>query len=214
MPSTDREEIEALKQKIQRLEELLEQERYGARNNLTARLSDLEEGLDRYRNEVGADVKSAFRGLQGIWHHVGALERRARLHDERIDDLVDANQATRDDVEILQKRVIEIDDSSMLLEERLDALSPPENPTSTDRPTSPSMQNNTDRSMGISAEPIRQDTPLHVLPELDESKSLSLPHIEPLDDVATSKAWSVHVSLLPTASLPFPFEKDTAAYSV
>ena len=35
---------------------------------------------------------------------------------------------------------------------------------------------------------------------------------QPIDNDVVSKSWTVHVSLLPQASQPFPFEKDTLAY--
>ena len=125
---TEREEIEGLKLQVQRLEELLEQERDGVKHKLTTRLGELEEHVDKCKAEMESEVKTAYRGIEGLWHNIATLQRQARQHDDRIDALVDANQATQDDVQALQKRVIEVDDASMLLEERMDSLTPPLDP--------------------------------------------------------------------------------------
>jgi hypothetical protein len=186
---TEREEIEGLKLQVQRLEELLEQERDGVKHKLTTRLGELEEHVDKCKAEMESEVKTAYRGIEGLWHNVATLQRQARLHDDRIDALVDANQATQDDMQALQKRVIEVDDASMLLEERMDSLTPPLDPIkiqSKQKTSSPSAGNKK-----------REDT---------------MNEIQPIDNDVVSKSWTVHVSLLPQASQPFPFEKDTLAY--
>lgn len=212
--STDREEIEALKQKIQRLEDLLEQERYGTRNSLAARLCDLEEVVDKNRSDVSTEVKAAYRGLEGLWHHIGTLQRRARVYDDRIEALVDSNQATQDDVQALQKRVIEIDDSSMMLEERLDTLAPAEQSLHPNHASSGSILVETEYSLEPDAESTEQTESLHKTAKLDTREDRSLVQVQRTQAVSVSKVWTVHVSLLPTASQPFPFERDTAAYSV
>jgi len=53
--------------------------------------------------------------------------------------------------------------------------------------------------------------PLHI------NTNLNQPHIQTFrartaSVGASSRAWTVHISLLPTSEQPFPFEKDTAAY--
>jgi hypothetical protein len=186
---TEREEIEGLKLQVQRLEELLEQERDGVKHKLTTRLGELEEHVDKCKAEMESEVKTAYRGIEGLWHNVATLQRQARLHDDRIDALVDANQATQDDMQALQKRVIEVDDASMLLEERMDSLTPPLDPIkiqSKQKTSSPSTGNKK-----------RED---------------AMNETQPIDNDVVSKSWTVHVSLLPQASQPFPFEKDTLAY--
>jgi hypothetical protein len=191
---TDKEEIEALKQKVQRLEDMLEHERYGNRNSLTTRLSELEEMFDRYKTDMDSEVKTAYRGIGGLWHNVGALQRRSQYYDDRIDSLVDANQATRDDIRTLQKRVIEIDDSSMELEERLDVLAPSKKSIDVE-----------ERTSSLLSDVQGEEDSCNAQMTLDGGLS---------NEISVSRAWTVHVSLLPKASQPFPFEKDTAAYSV
>jgi hypothetical protein len=184
---SEREEIEALKQKVLRLEEVIEREGFGLRSNLASRLSDLEELVDKCKADMEFEIKTAYRGIEGLWHNIGSLQRRARAFDDRIDSLVDTNQDVQDDVRALQKRVIEVDDATMLLEERIDAsLSPNTIASSSSSPTS------------ASAPRVNGEQPPPQLPNTE--------------DKTIAKTWTVHVSLLPMASQPFPFEKDTQKY--
>ena len=186
--SSEREEIEALKQKVQRLEERLEHENTGTKHSLTTRLSELEELVDKCKAEMESEMKNAYRGIEGLWHNVATLQRQARFHDDRIDALMDASQAMQDDVRTLQTRVIEVDDASMVLEERIDSLS--------------SAGPGTGRSKRMSTSPSTSNA------TADNSET----EIQPPAAKSGSQAWTVHVSLLPKASQPFPFEKDTIAY--
>ncbi len=185
---TEREEIEGLKLQVQRLEQLLEQERDGIKQKLTTRLGELEEYVDKCKAEMESEVKTAYRGIEGLWHNVATLQRHARQHDDRIDALVDANQATQDDMQALQKRVIEVDDASMLLEERIDSLTP----------LDPARLRRKHKS----------SSPATGVMKIEDTMN----ETQPIDNDIVSKSWTAHVSLLPQASQPFPFEKDTVAY--
>lgn len=180
----DKEEIEALRTRIRQLEGLLERE-IEAKNTLAVRVSALEEYNDRGKAEVDFEIKNAYRGIEGLWRHFGMLDKRTRSHDDRIDALMDAGHATQQDIRNLQTRLIEVDDASMLLEDRLDSI------TSMTRydgiPTSPRINDET-YSQRRSRRP-------------RSSQRSNAP-----------KGWTVHISLMPTASQPFPFEKDTMAY--
>jgi len=183
--SADRKEIEALKVKVHELEQRLEEERHEARVSLTSRLSELEDVVDKCKAEMEMDMKNAYRGIEGLWQNVGTLQKHVRSHDDRIDAVIDANQATQDDVRTLRNRVIALDDASMLLEDRVDSLTDRDPATNTG---------------AVTRAPIA-DTGLLVVTRRMSS-----------EDFDVSRAWTVHISLLPTASQPFPFEKDTMAY--
>lgn len=185
--STVREEIEGLKQQIQRLQELLEQERESVKFSLTTRLGELEEHVDKCKAEIESEIKTAYRGIEGLWHNIAKLQRQARSHDDRIDALADTSQAIQDDVQALQKRIIEVDDASMLLEERLDSLAP-------------------------DLTRLRHKQSSSSPPASDAKEAGALNETQPIDNEIVSKSWTAHVSLLPKASRPFPFEKDTLAY--
>src|SRR5204863_63561 len=126
---------------------------------------------------------------EGIWQNIATLQRHVRSHDDRIDALVDANQATHDDIKTLQARVIEIDDASMLLEERIDNLA----------------SNDSDASRALRTASLQ--APRGAIADSSDTQA------QQATENSGSQAWTVHVSLLPGASQPFPFEKDTIAYN-
>lgn len=158
-----------------------------ARGKLASRLTDLEELVDKCKAEMESEIKAAYRDIEGLWHNIGALQRRAKSFDDRIESLIDADQATRDDIRTLKKRVMEVDDAAMLLEERIDALSSLDNAAWTS-PTS------------------------NASSALSGTEELFSAQAQHSTDGATTMTWTVHVSLLPMASQPFPFEKDTRKY--
>lgn len=178
---TAKEELESLKSKVENLERLLERE-LEAKNTLVVRVSNLEEYNDNTKGELESEMKAAYRGMEGLWRHVGVLDRRSKTHEERIENLMDVTHGTRQDVHHLQDRLVEVDDASMALEERLDSVAPVFRPRDTSNSRS---------------EMYRQ--PLSRRPR---SSQRSHAHRE----------WTVHISLMPTSSQPFPFEKDTIAY--
>jgi hypothetical protein len=113
--SVERHELEALKEKINVLETELDRERHGGRGGLVERLGRLEELVDKSRTESDAEIKNLYRGIGGLWHNVGVLNKRTPYYDDHIEGLVD-------DVQRIRNRLIEIDDASMRVEDRVDAL--------------------------------------------------------------------------------------------
>lgn len=210
----DRQELNALKQKISLLEEELNRERYGGRDGLVDRIGQLEEVVDRSKAENETEVKALYRGISSLWHNVGVLNKRARYYDDQIEGLAD-------DVQRMQNRLIEVDDASMHLEDRVEAL----------EDTTPVASTRGRQRRRASTPPTRdldtisdcatsREEPLP-LPQVDPRLHLQL--IMPVEpsrirssseatNTSESKAWTVHISLLPTSSQPFPFEKDTTAY--
>ena len=181
----DKEEVETMKARIVLLEKLLDRERE-AKNYLTVRVSALEEHNEKGRFDADSEIRNVYRGIEGLWRHFGALDRRARYHDDCIDALMDTSHAAQDDIKNVQSRIIDLDDASMILEDRVDNL------------TSPHLRlEDTPPSRRPSTTPPRQ-------PRSRRSRSSQRSN--------RSKAWTVHISLMPTASQPFPFEKDTMAY--
>jgi hypothetical protein len=211
--SVERHELEALREKINLLETELDRERHGGRGGLVDRLGRLEEQLDKNKTENDAELKNLYRGIGGLWHNVGVLNKRTPYYDDHIEGLVD-------DVQRIGNRLIEIDDASMRVEDRVDALE-----TSSTTPvasmrsrrrrasTPPSVLDPlTDYTFKSEEKSPDSRIPLRILTTTEE-----LPHIQSFRErVASvgsgSQAWTVHISLLPTLSQPFPFEKDTAAY--
>lgn len=178
-----------MKARIVLLEKLLERERE-AKNHLTVRVSALEEYNEKGRFDADSEIRNVYRGIEGLWRHFGALDRRTRYHDDCIDALMYSSHATQDDIRTVQSRLIDLDDASMILEDRVDGLS-----------STPQRRISNALSRRSSTTPPRQP---HSRRSRSSQRSSQRPH--------RPKSWTVHISLMPTASQPFPFEKDTIAY--
>jgi len=197
----EREEIEALKERIAILEEELDRERNGSRGSLASRLRNVEELVEKSKADMELEMKNAYRGIQGLWQNVGSMQKMTRHYDDRIDALVDANHATQDDMRAMKMHLIEVDDASMRLEDRIDSL---------DLPALDGTTASTSEADDV-VMPVR--APLTVPVSCVGPAEPFTHESHPSQSSATiSNAWTVHVSLLPTASQPFPFEKDTIAY--
>ena len=212
--SVERHELEALKEKINLLETELDRERHGGRGGLVDRLGRLEEQVDKNKTETDAETKNLYRGLSGLWHNVGNLNKRTSYYD-------DHNEALVDDVQGIRNRLIEIDDASMRLEDRVEALE-----TSSTTPvalmrsrrrrasTPPSVLLDPLNDYTLKSEETNHDSsiPLRILTATEEPLHIQSFRERVASVGSGSQAWTVHISLLPTSSQPFPFEKDTAAY--
>ncbi|KAL5326780.1 hypothetical protein ACEPPN_004469 [Leptodophora sp. 'Broadleaf-Isolate-01'] len=217
--SVERRELEALKKKIDMLEEELDRERSGERGGLVDRLGRLEELVDRTRGETESEFKNVYRAQSGLFQHVGILNKRTPYYEDHIEALEDSVQGIRNQME-------EMDDASMRLEDKVDAL---EKSSSLDTsmisrrrkastPPSLRVDNSTEDSvkseesdMSPSPTPRESRFPLHLVMADEASRIRSFR--ERVSSVGSgSQSWTVHVSLLPTSEQPFPFEKDTAAY--
>jgi len=214
--SVERQELDALREKVNMLEEELERERHGGRGGIVDRLGRLEELVDKTKADADTELRSVYRGISGLWQSVDVLNKRTSTFDDHIESL-------DDDVERMRNRLIEIDDASMRVEDRVEALENSTSPISAvvsrrrkaSTPPSPTLDDHSDSS-------VRSDETV-TTPRSEARYSL---HIVRADEVSTiqsfrqrvasvgsgSQAWTVHISLLPTSSQPFPFEKDTAAY--
>lgn len=208
--SVERHELDALREKINLLETELDRERHGGRGGLVERLGLLEELVDNRRTETDTEIKNLYRGIGGLWQNVGALNKRTPYYDDHIEGLVD-------DVQRIRTRLIEIDDASMRVEDRVEAL---ENSSSANTLSFTSRRRKASTPPSVQLDPITdyaiksEEAPRIPLRILTTEEP---PHIQSFRErVASvgsgSQAWTVHISLLPTLSQPFPFEKDTAAY--
>lgn len=215
--TVERQELEALRQKINMLEDELDRERHGGRGGLVDRLGRLEESFEKTKAENETDFKSVYGRIGGLWQHVVVLNKRTPYYDDHIEGLVD-------EVQRISTRLIEVDDASMRVEDRVEALestrTPVQWPVSRRRKAStpPSMIFDT-----MTDSPIKSEE--SVLGSRSDTQTLSHlvmteeapPHVQRFRERVSSvgsgaQSWTVHISLLPTSAQPFPFEKDTAAY--
>jgi hypothetical protein len=175
----------------------------------------LEELVDKTKADTELDLKTVYRGISGLWQRVDVLNKRTLNYD----DLIESQD---DELERLRHRLIDLDDASMHIEDRVEALESSATPLSTvvsrrrraSTPPSP-LDDNSDCS-------VRSDETV-TTSHSETRYSLHQVRAEEISNVQAfrqrvasvgsgSEAWTVHVSLLPASSQPFPFEKDTAAY--
>lgn len=221
--SFEKNELEALKKKVDMLQAELGREKFSARTELVGRIGRLEETVEVQKAEHDADLKHVQRGMSGLWQHVGNLEKRTPYYEDHIEGLVDDVQRLKDDYEKIDARVIEVDDATMRTEDRVDALEQAsvEGPAISRRrkastPPSPGLDDYTEESIksedDMTPSQIGARFPRTIV--LADEQAL---HIQSFRQRVSSvgsgaQSWTVHVSLLPSSSQPFPFEKDTAAY--
>lgn len=214
-------ELSILKKKVDLLEAELVRDKQSSREQLVSRISRLEEKVDFQKTEHDTDVRNVQRGMSGLWQHVGALEKRVTFYDDNIEELVDDVQQLKDGFARVDSRIIEVDDASMRTEDRIDALerASANGPAISRRrkaSTPPGLEDEVEDH-----DPVEEDIPLSPTGGL-WSRSYTLAdeqalHIQSFRQRVSSvgsgaQSWTVHVSLLPSSSQPFPFEKDTAAY--
>ncbi|KAI0472191.1 hypothetical protein GGR56DRAFT_657305 [Xylariaceae sp. FL0804] len=222
-PPPEKTEMDGLRRRIEFLEGQLDRENHsGIGSTLGStlrRLSELEEQIETSRDDAAQEMRDCYRNVNRVWQSVDQLERRQAAmanrsvaHEERLDTHDHLLQSLRD-------RLVDIDDASMALEERVEALEDAD--TAEEAPSEP-------RRSGSLPEPVLSGRPRRLATrrrhpsrqrDAELPRALAMPprDFQPMP-VGSSEAgtmlgpWTVHVSLMPAASQPFPFEKDTNAY--
>jgi len=172
------------------------------------RLSRLEELMDKTKEESEIELKSIYRGISGLWQNVGLLTKHMPYYDDRLEGVVD-------DMQRVRNRLIEIDDASMRVEDRVEVLENSSLGIASASSSRRGRKASTPPPMLPPDDFLREDEKLseHVhLVTADESNQIQAFRERVASVGSGSQAWTVHISLLPTSSQPFPFEKDTAAY--
>ncbi|KAI1253938.1 hypothetical protein MGN70_004333 [Eutypa lata] len=207
-PPPDRTELDILRRRVQVLEEQLDRENQSGigmnLGKLVRRISELEDQVEKNKDEIDQEVKGCYSNVNRTWHSVNELAKQQMIHedrfmayDERLDHQDDTIHRISDRLGVfneatiaLEERVEELEDSdvSMLMPSRFRRGS------SSDSVCSEDNQMNTARRH-------RRPSHSHALTDTPAGRV-----------GRATREWTVHVSLLPTASQPFPFEKDTNAY--
>lgn len=226
----DRQELELLRQRVQQLEELLSRSSE-KENEVVQRVSELEGVVEVRTEEIGQEIKKTYGNLNRAWHSIGELERRSGEWEPRLQGVGGHLKKVDDELRRLHDRQCELNDADLSLEERfLDiaeqmedieddnlatrgrrrrrrtSLSSDPTPTISRSPETTVHQQS--RSTGT---PQRSTTaPISVPTPTTPSRPSSMPFRTAAS--AASECWTVHISLLPMSSLPFPFERNTNAY--
>lgn len=201
-PGQNRAEIETIKQRLQNLEDSAHGNDHDRLDDVVARVSELEETVERNKDDALAELKGSFRNSFAAWQMVEQLQKRMK----DLEDLYQAQsqqiaQATKD-MDDMRNRQLELLDSDEMMEERIEKLesaepllSPPQDASPTD-----SSFDAIQLSTGATPELHRQPNPS------------SIPMTRASSSSASSRPWTIHISLMPSKEQPFPFEKDTTAY--
>lgn len=216
--TVEMQQLDAMRERIQELEEKLNRE--ACRESLVDRLGRLEESIEQRNAEKDAEMKSVYRQLGGLWQNVGQLQKKVPLYDDHIERLDDTMERLDDNMERVREQFTVVEDASMKLEDRVESLENASHPIATLQSrrrrasTPPSLAPDSVLEYEIKSEAgesPRSRPPLHIMTGEEPFRIQTFR--ERVASVGSgSQAWTVHISLLPTSSQPFPFEKDTAAY--
>ncbi|KAK7419988.1 hypothetical protein QQX98_002994 [Neonectria punicea] len=202
-PGKNKAEIETVKQRLQALEESADRTDRDRLSGVVGRISELEETVEANKEETLAEIKGSYRNSFAAWQLVEQLQKQMKdLEDRYLAQSEQIAKAGRE-VEDLRNRQLELLDSDEILEERIEKLesselllSPPQDPAPTDLSLDVFQL-----STGAPTEQYRQHK--HS-PASSTRSSLSS---------GSSRPWTIHISLMPSREQPFPFEKDTTAYT-
>ncbi|KAI1405625.1 hypothetical protein F4819DRAFT_373237 [Hypoxylon fuscum] len=221
-PPLDKTEVDMLRQRVKLLEEQLDRDNDsgfgGALGNVVRRLGDLEEQVEKNKDETSQEMKGCYRNVDRMWQSVTQLEKRQAGYEDRFlmfDEKLDSHDDT---LQRLGDRLMEFDEASMVLEERMDALEEQDSPRIPFRRRRRRSTSGSESSKNSTRAVARQ----YRSPDNYDRSAAAQPASNSVSDsrwgvmegkpVEVTGSWTVHVSLLPTAAQPFPFEKDTNAY--
>lgn len=227
----DRQELELLRQRVQQLEDLLSR---GSEkeNEVVQRVSELEGVVEVRTEEISQEIKKTYGNLNRAWHSIGELERRSGEWESRFQGVGGHLQKVDDELRRLHDRQCELNDADLSLEERFLEMAeqleevdndgsarrgrPRRRTKSTSSDPTPIISRSPEATVqprqhrGSIGTPRSATVPISVTTPVTPSRPPSMP-FRPASSPA-SECWTVHVSLLPISSLPFPFERNTNAY--
>ncbi|KAH7032827.1 uncharacterized protein B0I36DRAFT_101030 [Microdochium trichocladiopsis] len=210
-------EVERLRQRVQALERQLDRDYQGGIGGdlgmIVKRLGELEEMVERHKEEAAADIKGCYRNVSRTWQSIDQVAKRQKLQDTILDERLDDHA---DNISRLDERFRELNEASISLEERIESLEEPRSDMDAPQSTSSSPSQHTYRDPISPIQP-RVDSSRKELHPTLESETRSMTNktrtvVTPSNMTGPVQDWTVHVSLLPSISQPFPFEKDTRAY--
>lgn len=213
----DQAQIEQLIRRVRALEEQLDRENQGGLGSAVSavvnRLGDLEEQYEKSKEDFGQENRSIYRQITSVWQSVDQagkrqveMHNRMAVYDERLEEHDDGMRR-------LERRLMESDDAAIDLEERMDRLEEADQQGHRRRRSSSS---NSRRAVDVldimNTDPQRGRSDSR---EVGRHRTETLPLVPQITTTTAAneaQPWTVHVSLMPMATVAFPFEKDTNAY--
>ncbi|CAM1510268.1 Fc.00g006030.m01.CDS01 [Cosmosporella sp. VM-42] len=202
-PGKNKAEIDAVKERVQQLEDHMLQGEHDRFCSVVSRVSELEETVDKNRDEAVAEIKGSYRNICAAWQLVEQLQKRMKNLEELYQAQTDRMSKTNKEVEELRNRQLELLDSDEILEERIEKLE------SAELLLSPPQDADTGESSLVNTCQVPTFTINEQYRPLTSALTAVVQH-PPLS--SPSSGWTVHISLMPSKVQPFPFEKDTVAY--
>jgi hypothetical protein len=237
--SDQRQELDILKKRIQQLEDQISKGQEDVIEGVVSRLNDVEDHLEKSREEFGEQIKGTYRNVSISWRSIEQVERKTGHQGEQIRLILDKLDAQDKQLATLHAGQMELQDADLSLEERIENL---HDMLEDEEPFQPRTRDRHQRRRSTSDTP-RPSFPLgplgplgdgdavvdgyrrpHRSPEVDHrgqgrgerygQDGIVAPQIpRPVPASARSTgAWTVHISLLPHAFVPMPFERNTNAY--
>ncbi|KAJ9137339.1 Transcription initiation factor TFIIE subunit alpha [Coniochaeta hoffmannii] len=225
-------EMDLLKQRIKELEErwssrdtTVRDREDDANQAMLARVSGLEEELERSREEFSQEIKRAFANSSLAWNSFQHVQRKVEGQELRLNHVMNHLAGVDVSLQRLDDRQLELQDADTYLEERIEhiqeTLDENEKPYTRGRDPRPRH-----RSSSPARAPDCHDRPLVASPgpgpspaNPGHSGASTLGRLAPASQLtrtgsvsAASGIWTVHISLLPHATIPMPFERNTNAY--
>lgn len=251
-------EMDQLKQRIKALEERLANEDRLARDQeddayqtVLARVSGIEELVDRSKEEFSHEIKQVFSHTKLAWGTFQQVQQKVEQQGEQLNQILNRIAEHDSALQRLDNRQLELQDADTYLEERIERIQETlegeddlpitrgrdirprrrsssettRHPNGDDPSADASILSITDPSsasgpgwLGKTSRVRRSSANPGHRRGLDDKSSLAgqpaAPTSMPLAaaSAAASGIWTVHISLLPHATIPMPFERNTNAY--
>lgn len=229
-----RSEIDVLRKRLQKLEDQLSNGHEDLLESVVSRIHSVEDHLDKSREEFENQIKGTYRNVSISWQSINALERRSTQQDDVIRQLTTKLSDYDEQLDRLHAGQMELRDADIGLEERIENLTDmieeddevysarPRERQQRRRSTSDASRPNFPLGVGgavvegsrrphPSADPSPDEPARGGMFAYDGCVTLPTPKPHPASARSTG-AWTVHISLLPHALVPMPFERNTNAY--
>ncbi|CAK7240520.1 MAG: hypothetical protein STHCBS139747_001962 [Sporothrix thermara] len=177
------------------------------------RVSQLEDVVEKIRSESKGDVQEAYQNLGRAWDSITELMHSKKLAESHLRHINDRLQDLDTKVAHIGERQLELVDMDISLEGRIedleelgDRVEALEDVVKLEEKDTLSTMNN--GSHASHAKAIASRTSASVPPAVIAVRTAA----RNFQQASSDELWTVHVSLMPSSTLPFPFERDTNAY--
>ncbi|KAK4137967.1 hypothetical protein BT67DRAFT_484264 [Trichocladium antarcticum] len=236
-----RHDLEQLKKRIQNLEHQLSRGQENVLDGVIRRLHEAEEHLEKSTEEFSEQIKGAYRNVSLTWRSIEQAERKSQQQDEQLREVYGKLRNHDEQLDRVHAGQLELRDADLSLEERIENLTETLEEeeewrlvTASRRPWRRSTSATPGPALplgplGLGAVP----SPTHLRPRAGGPGGKQHPPHHPHHrarkepsaipgsartrrprggPATATGAWTVHISLLPHASVPMPFERNTNAY--